>query len=97
MIYALLQVIDRILDIYVYILVASAVFSWLCAFNIVNMRNRFVFLIGNFLYRATEPILGRIRRFLPNLGMIDISPIVVFIAIYFIHTFMWRVYYGMYF
>ncbi|EJF83224.1 YggT family protein [Candidatus Bartonella washoeensis] len=96
MIYALLQVIDLIFKIYIDILIASVIFSWLYAFNIVNTRNRFIFLIRNFLYRVTEPILGRIRRFLPNLGAVDISPIVVFIIIYFIRTFMWRAYAGMY-
>ncbi|EJF81320.1 YGGT family [Candidatus Bartonella washoeensis] len=96
MIYALLQVIDLIFKIYIDILIASVIFSWLYAFNIVNTRNRFIFLIGNFLYRVTEPILGRIRRFLPNLGAVDISPILVFIIIYFIRTFMWRAYAGMY-
>ncbi|WP_332060567.1 MULTISPECIES: YggT family protein [unclassified Bartonella] len=96
MIYALLQVIDLIFKIYIDILIASVIFSWLCAFNIVNMRNRFVFLIGDFLYRVTEPVLVRIRRFLPNLGAVDISPIAVFMIIYFIRTFMWRAYANMY-
>ncbi|GAA5106197.1 YggT family protein [Bartonella jaculi] len=96
MIYALLQVIDLIFEIYIDILIANVIFSWLYAFNIVNTRNRFVFLIGNFLYRVTEPVLGRIRRILPNLGAVDISPIVVFIIIYFIRIFMWRAYAGVY-
>ncbi|WP_455482196.1 YggT family protein [Bartonella sp. B35(2025)] len=96
MIYALLQIIDLIFSIYIYILIASVVFSWLYAFNIINTRNRFVILIGDFLYRITEPVLGRVRRILPNLGAIDISPIVVFMIIYFIRTFMWRAYVGIY-
>ncbi|WP_273756067.1 YggT family protein [Bartonella sp. MM73XJBT] len=96
MVYALLQVIDLILDIYIDILIANVIFSWLYAFNIVNARNRFVVLIGSFLHRLTEPVLSRIRQFLPNLGTIDISPVVVFIIIYFIRMFMWRVYTDMY-
>ncbi|OPB29132.1 YggT family protein [Bartonella sp. WD12.1] len=96
MIYALLQVIDLILSIYVAILIANVVFSWLCAFNIVNMRNPFVMMIGNFLYSATEPILRRIRYFLPNLGAVDISPLIVFLIIYFIRIFMWRAYVGLF-
>ncbi|WP_332065838.1 YggT family protein [Bartonella sp. CB189] len=96
MVYAFLKAIDLIFNIYIDILVASVIFSWLCAFNIVNTRNRFVFLIGDFLYRVTEPILGYIRRFLPNLGAVDISPIVVFIIIYFIRISMWRTYAYMY-
>ncbi|WP_208441595.1 YggT family protein [Bartonella raoultii] len=96
MVYALLQVIDRILDIYIDILIASVIFSWLCVFNIINVRNRFAVLIGRFLYRLTEPVLSRIRRILPNLGTIDISPVIVFVIIYFIRTFMWRVYANIY-
>ncbi|UNE54527.1 YggT family protein [Bartonella machadoae] len=96
MVYALLQVIDLIFNIYIDILIVSVIFSWLCVFNIINARKRFVILIGSFLYRLTEPILSRVRRVLPNFGTIDISPIVVFLIIYFIRTFMWRAYAGMY-
>ncbi|PIT69667.1 YggT family protein [Bartonella tribocorum] len=96
MVYALLQTIDLIFEIYIDILIASVILSWLYVFNIINSRNRFVILISNFLYRLTNPVLSPIRRILPNLGTIDISPIVVFIIIYFIRNFMWRVYEGMY-
>ncbi|MBX4335420.1 YggT family protein [Bartonella raoultii] len=96
MVYALLQVIDLIFDIYIDILIASVIFSWLYVFNIINARNRFVVLIGNFLYSLTDPVLSRIRKILPNFGAIDISPIVVFVIIYFIRTFMWRAYASMY-
>ncbi|WP_455479544.1 YggT family protein [Bartonella sp. B23] len=96
MVYALLQVIDLIFNIYTDILIASVIFSWLYAFNIINARSRFVILVRSFLYQLTEPILSRIRRILPNFGTIDISPIVVFITIYFIRIFMWRAYAGMY-
>ncbi|ATP11809.1 YggT family protein [Bartonella henselae] len=95
MVYALLQVIDLIFNIYIDILIANVIFSWLYAFNIVNTRNRFVFLVGRFLYRVTEPVLAPIRQFLPNFGAVDISPIVVFLIIYFIRNFMWYVYAGM--
>ncbi len=96
MVYTLLKVIDLVFDIYIDILIASVIFSWLYVFNIINARNRFVVLIRSFLYRLTEPVLSRIRQILPNLGTIDISPVVVFIIIYFIRTFMWRVYANMY-
>ncbi|QEE08475.1 YggT family protein [Bartonella kosoyi] len=96
MVYALLQTLDWIFDLYIYILISSVIFSWLYVFNIINSRNRFVILIGNFLYRLTNPVLSPIRKILPNLGTIDISPIVVFIIIYFIRNFMWRVYASMY-
>lgn len=72
------------LDIYLWIVIAMIVFSWLQAFDIVNTRNGFVATIGEFLYRITDPVLAPIRRFMPNLGGIDISPIILFIAIYFI-------------
>ncbi|VEJ44762.1 YggT family protein [Bartonella vinsonii] len=96
MVYALLRVIDLIFNIYIDVLIASVIFSWLYVFNIINARNRFVVLIGKFLHQLTEPVLSRIRQFLPNLGTIDISPIVVFIIIYFLRTFMWHAYAGMY-
>ena len=86
---ALFRTIDFALDIYTWIIIASAVFSWLYAFNIVNARNPFVASIGDFLYKVTEPALKPIRRFLPDLGGIDISPIVLFIIIFFIRQLLW--------
>ncbi len=65
------------MQLYVWLLIAAAVLSWLVAFNVVNARNQFVAMIGDFLYRVTEPVLRPIRNSLPNLGGIDISPIVV--------------------
>lgn len=81
---AVLDVIMLALQIYVWIVIASAIFSWLYAFNVVNSRNQFVASIGNFLYQATEPLLRRIRRFLPDLGSIDVSPIVLLLLIFLI-------------
>jgi YggT family protein len=72
------------LNIYIWILIAAAVFSWLYAFNVINSRNQFVNSIGRFLYAVTEPVLRPIRRFMPDLGGVDISPIIVFILIYLI-------------
>lgn len=86
---ALFRTIDLALDIYTWIIIASALFSWLYAFNIVNPRSPFVASVGNFLYRVTEPALKPIRRFLPDLGGIDISPIVLFIIIFFIRQLLW--------
>jgi YggT family protein len=86
---AIFRTIDFALEIYIWIIIASAVFSWLHAFNIVNSRNQFVASVGEFLFRVTEPALRPIRRFLPDLGGIDISPIVLFIIIYFIRQLMW--------
>lgn len=86
---ALFRTIDFALEIYIWIIIASAIFSWLHAFNIVNSRNQFVASVGNFLFRVTEPALRPIRRFMPDLGGVDISPIILFIIIYFIRQLMW--------
>ena len=77
-------VIDLILQLYIWLLIAAAVLSWLVAFNVVNARNQFVAMAGDFLYRVTEPVLRPIRNMLPNLGGIDISPVVVIFIIIFL-------------
>lgn len=81
---ALIQVIQMALTLYVYVLIANAIFSWLYAFNVINSRNAFVDSIGRFLYNITEPALRPIRRLIPNLGGIDISPIILILIIYFL-------------
>ncbi|MGV1916487.1 YggT family protein [uncultured Agrobacterium sp.] len=81
---AVITVISLALDIYWWILIASAIFSWLYAFNVINSSNQFVNAIGNFLYQATEPVLRPIRNRLPNMGGIDLSPLIVLLAIVFI-------------
>jgi len=78
---ALLDVILIALQIYIWLVIAAAILSWLVAFNVVNTRNPFVAAVGEFLYRVTEPVLRPIRNFLPNLGGIDISPIILFLII----------------
>ncbi|MDX8462057.1 YggT family protein [Mesorhizobium humile] len=85
---ALIQTIVMALDIYWWIIIASAIFSWLYAFNVVNSRNQFVGSVGNMLYRLTEPALRPIRRFMPDLGGIDISPIILLLIIFFIRQFL---------
>lgn len=72
------------LNIYIWILIANAIFSWLYAFNVINTRNQFVNMIGRALYQMTEPVLRPIRRFMPDLGGVDISPIVLVLIIYLI-------------
>jgi YggT family protein len=81
---ALFLVIDLALQIYIWIVIAMAIFSWLVAFNVVNTRSPVVGMIGDFLYRITEPALRPIRNVLPNLGGIDISPVILFLIIVFI-------------
>jgi YggT family protein len=73
-----------LLQIYAFILLASIVFSWLVAFNVVSRRNPTVAAIGDVLYRLTEPVLAPIRRRMPNFGNMDLSPIVVFLIIWLI-------------
>lgn len=81
---AIFWALNAILDIYWWIVVFSVVLSWLVAFNVVNPGNPFVRSVGHFINQATEPLLGRIRRFMPNLGTIDISPIVLLLAVTFL-------------
>ena len=78
---AILNVVLLALDLYKYVIIAVAVMSWLIAFNVVNIRNDVVRSIWNTLVALTEPLLSRIRRYLPNTGGIDISPIVLFLLI----------------
>ena len=81
---AILDVVLIVLQIYVWLLIASAVLSWLVAFNVVNTRNPVVSTVGEFLYRITEPALRPIRSFMPNLGGLDISPIILILIIFLI-------------
>jgi YggT family protein len=78
---SILTIILLILDIYIWLLIAAAVLSWLIAFNVVNTRNQFVAMVVDFLYRVTEPVLRPIRNVLPSLGGIDISPVVLILII----------------
>ena len=79
---ALLDVILLILELYVWIIIISAILSWLIAFDVVNTRNRFVHAVYNAVYQLTEPLLRPIRNMLPSFGAIDISPIVLLLIIF---------------
>ncbi len=81
---ALFNVILLALELYTYVIIASAIFSWLYAFNIVNSSNQIISAIGRALYNLTEPALRPIRRFMPDLGGIDISPVVLLLGIIFL-------------
>ena len=83
---ALLEVILIALQLYTYLIIASAILSWLVAFNVVNTRNDFVRSIWNFLDAVTQPVLRPIRNILPNLGGVDISPIILILLIIFIQN-----------
>jgi len=78
---AVLDIILLVLQIYIWLLIAAAVLSWLIAVTVVNTRNQVVASIGEFLYRITEPLLRPIRNILPNLGGIDISPVILILII----------------
>ena len=81
---AIFWLLDTVLYLYTMVVVAQVILSWLVAFNVVNTRNRFVFMIGDFLHRATDPALKPIRKVMPNLGGLDISPVVVILGLFFV-------------
>ncbi len=81
---ALIKVLLIVIDIYIYLLVAMAVLSWLIAFNVLNTRNRFVAVVIDFLYRITEPLLRPLRRIIPTIGGIDITPAVLILILIFL-------------
>ena len=78
---SILDIILLVLQLYIWLLIAAAVLSWLVAFNVVNTRNQVVATIGDFLYRITEPVLRPIRAMLPNLGGLDVSPVILILII----------------
>ena len=83
---SLLLLIDIVLDLYIWCIVIWVVMSWLIAFDIINTRNRFVYLVSDFFYSITEPALRQIRRFIPSLGGVDISPLALILGIWFIRS-----------
>ena len=86
---AIFYLVLQILKLYSYVVIANVVISWLIAFNILNTQNRFVYSILELTYRLTDPFLNKIRRFLPNLGALDISPVVLLVLIWFLQTCMY--------
>ena len=81
---AIFYLVLQILKLYSYVVIANVILSWLIAFNVLNTQNRFVYSILELSYRLTDPILNRIRRFIPNFGSLDISPIILLLLIWFI-------------
>ena len=81
---AIFYLVLQILKLYSYVVIANVIISWLIAFNVLNTQNRFVYSILELSYRLTDPILNRIRRYMPNLGSLDISPIILLLLIWFI-------------
>jgi len=83
---------DSIITIYLWIIIVNAVLSWLVAFNILNTQNRFVFSVLDATYKLTDPVLNKIRRFIPNLGSIDISPVILILILMFIRNLVFEVF-----
>ncbi len=92
--HAILNLIDNLISLYIWILLIAVVASWLISFNVINTNNRLVYVIVDFLYRVTEPALRPIRRFLPNLGGLDISPVVLILILYFVRDLIFETAYG---
>ncbi len=88
---AFVHLVDNIITLYIWVLIISAVMSWLIAFGVVNTRNRAVYLIADFCYRITEPALRPIRRVIPNLGGIDISPILLIFLLWFLRDLLYEI------
>lgn len=81
-----LQLVLAVINIYVWILVISVVLSWLHAFGVINSSNRFVYMLGDFVYRVTEPALRPIRNILPDMGNVDLSPVALIMLLWFIES-----------
>jgi YggT family protein len=88
--YAFLHLVSTLISIYIWLLIAQAILSWLVSFGIVNRYNRVVATIGDFLWRVTEPALRPIRRLLPDLGGIDISPVILILLLWFLRDLMFE-------
>ena len=89
---AFLRLVDNIVTLYIWLLILAAVMSWLISFNVINTRNRLVYTVADFLYRVTEPALRPIRRYIPSLGGIDISPVVLILALWFIRDLLFELF-----
>ena len=87
---SLAVLIDKVIDIYTWIVIAGAIMSWLVAFGVVNVRNQFIRIVGDLLFRLTEPVLRQLRRILPNLGGVDISPVVLLLGLFFVRSLLWE-------
>ena len=83
---SLFLLIDSVINIYIWLIIINVILSWLVSFNILNTQNRFVFAILNATHQLTDPVLNKIRKFIPNLGSIDISPVVLILLLIFIRN-----------
>ena len=83
---------DNIVSLYIWILIINAIISWLVAFNVLNTSNRFVYSVLDVSYKLTSPALNFIRRYLPNLGSIDISPVILILGLMFLRNFVFEMF-----
>ena len=83
---------DSVITIYLWIIIINAVLSWLVAFKVLNTQNRFVFSVLDVTYKLTDPALNKIRRFIPNFGSIDISPIILILALMFLRNIVFEIF-----
>ena len=87
---SLAVLIDKVIDIYTWIVIAGAIISWLVAFSVINVNNQFIRVVVDLLYRLTEPVLRPIRKILPNLGGVDISPVILLLGLFFVRSLLWE-------
>ena len=83
---------DSIITIYLWIIIINAILSWLVAFNILNTQNRFVFAILDATYKMTDPVLNKIRRFIPIFGSIDVSPVILILLLMFLRNLIFEIF-----
>ena len=83
---SIIELVSSVIMLYFWMILIQVVMSWLVVFNVINTQNRFVYMVGNFLNRVTEPALGPIRRVMPNLGGIDLSPVVLILLLVFVQN-----------
>ena len=82
---------DNIINLYIWVLIIHVIFSWLVAFNVLNTSNRFVYSVLDISYKLTAPPLNFIRKFLPNLGSIDISPVILILGLMFLRNLVFEI------
>ena len=92
--FPLLNIVTTVISIYIWVIIIGAILTWLVNFNVVNTSNQLVYMVGNFCFRLTEPALRPIRGFLPNLGGIDLSPVVLILGLIFVRDVLTRIIVG---
>ncbi len=86
----IIHILILVIDLYMWVIIVNVILSWLAMFGVINTSNRFVYMVGDFCHRVTEPFLTRIRNFLPKLGAIDISPLVLILGLIFAKEILFR-------